>query len=118
MPDTERIPQAIAAITLVAGVVLVARPEAVTRPLGLEGQELQARGIGVSDLLLVPGLAAGRPRWPWMVGRAALSVAQATYLGGVAPHVRSRRPRAGAATLAALAVADAATALRLRAEGR
>ena len=55
------------------------------------------RALGVSDLVLVPGLLWGRPRWPWMVGRAALNLAQAAYLHGVAPQSSSPQLAKGGA---------------------
>lgn len=72
----------------------------------------------IADLILVPGLYGGRPRWPWMVGRAALSVAQAAYCHGVAPGAKHPgRVRAAAATLLGLSIMDASTALQLRRAG-
>lgn len=115
MPNPERVPSIVGAVTLVAGTALAAAPRAGTGPLGLDGEERGMRAVGVADLVLVPGLLGARPRWPWMVGRAALSLMQATYLDGVAP--RSSRPaatRAAAAVLLGLAVMDASTGLALR----
>src|SRR3954453_19386424 len=62
------------------GCVLVVAPRAATGPLGLVGQDGAVRRIGVSDLVLVPGLLRGRPRWPWMLARAALNLAVARYV--------------------------------------
>jgi hypothetical protein len=62
--------------TLVAGAALLLAPRRTAGPLGLEGQESAVRVIGVSDLVLVPGLLRGTPRWPWMTGRAAVVVAR------------------------------------------
>lgn len=64
--------------TLIGGALAVA-------PAGAAGflhlsSPLGARVIGIADLALVPGLVAGRPRWPWMAGRAALNVVIAAYL--------------------------------------
>ena len=111
---TERMPVFVGCVTLVAGSVLLAAPGRLTAVLGIEGQELAVRAIGLSDLVLVPGLLRGRPRWPWMAGRAALNLAQAAYLHGVAPQSAPDVARAGAAALAGLTVVDGATALVLR----
>jgi hypothetical protein len=112
---TERMPAFVGCVTLAAGLALIAAPRLATGPLGLEGQETSMRAIGVSDLVLVPGLLRGEPRWPWMVGRAALNAAVAAYLQGVASQ--SSKPglvKRGAAAFAGLTVVDGATGLALR----
>jgi hypothetical protein len=102
-------------VTLAVGAALVAAPRLATGPLGLDGQDAAVRAIGLADLVLVPGLLRGSPRWPWMVGRAALNLAQAAYLHGAAPQ--SGKARAGAAALVALTAIDGATGLALRRAG-
>lgn len=112
----ERMPVFVGGVTLVAGVVLLAAPGRVSGRLGLDGEDAALRAVGLSDLVLVPGLLRGRPRWPWMVARAALNLAQAAYLHGVAP--RSSSPRAlerGAVVLVGLTAVDGATGLMLAA---
>ena len=72
----------------------------------------------VFDLVLVPGLLLGRPRWPWMAARAALNLAQAGWLAGAAR--RSDDPalaRGAAAALAALTLVDGPAAVALRRAG-
>lgn len=101
--------------TLAIGAVLVAAPRRVAAPLGLERHVAALRAMGACDLALVPGLLRGRPRWPWMAGRAALNVVQAAYLHRLAP--RSTTPAAvhgTAGLLVALTAIDGATALELR----
>jgi hypothetical protein len=107
---TERMPTFVGAVTLVAGAALLAAPQLATRPLGLEGQETAMRLIGASDLVLVPGLLRGNPRWPFMVGRAALNLGVAAYFRGV------DRPPLAAAFMA-LTVVDGVTGLTLRRAG-
>ncbi len=107
---TEQMPTVVGAITLVAGAALIAAPQLATKPLGLEGQETAMRLIGASDLVLVPGLLRGRPRWPFMVGRAALNLGVAAYFHGVSA-------RGPAAAFVALTVVDGTTALVLRGRG-
>jgi hypothetical protein len=117
-PTVERAPLFVGCVTLLAGTVLVAAADRVCDGLGLDGQKRAVRVVGASDLVLVPGLLGGRPRWPWMLGRAALNVAQAGYLHRMAP--RSASPAAlerGAALLLGLTVVDGATALALRRAG-
>ena len=111
----ERMPTVVGTITLAAGAALIVAPQLATRPLGLEGQEAGMRAIGVSDLVLVPGLLRGEPRWPWMIGRAAVNAAVGGYLQGVASQ--SSKPalvKGAAAAFAGLTVIDGATGLALR----
>jgi hypothetical protein len=111
----DRMPTIIGAITLGAGAMLAAAPHLMTKELGLEGQETAMRLVGLADLVLVPGLLRGEPRWPWMFGRAALNLGQAAYFHGVAD--RSSSPavtKALGSTLAAFTLVDGATGLVLR----
>jgi hypothetical protein len=101
--------------TLAIGAGLLVAPRRATRPLGLDGEEAAVRALGVSDLVLVPGLLRGNPRWPWMAVRAAFNLGDAVYL--VRAARRSSSPTkvwAGAAVMAALTVIDGVTALELR----
>ena len=114
----ERMPVFVGCVTLAAGAALATSPRLVTGRLGLDGQDLAVRAIGVSDLVLVPGLLRGRPRWPWMIGRAALNLAIAAYLLGVAPQSSSPElAKGGAGLLVALTAVDGATGLALRRAG-
>ena len=105
-------------VTLAAGAGLLIAPGRVAAALGLEGQEVALRAIGASDLVLVPGLLRGSPRWPWMIARAALNLGLAAYLRAVAPQ--SSAPGAlngGAGVLMGLTAVDGATGLALRRAG-
>ncbi len=114
----ERMPQLVGIATLAAGAALVAAPQLTTRALGLEGEETAVRVLGAADLVLVPGLLAGRPRWPWMAARAALNLAQAGWLAAAAGRAGSPGlARGGAAALAALTAVDGPTAVALRRAG-
>lgn len=99
-------------VTTATGVALVAAPGVAARALGLREQETAMRLIGAADLVLVPGLLRGRPRWPWMVARAGMNVAMAAYFLGVAGD--SRPARWAGRALLGLLVVDGATALALR----
>ena len=115
---TERMPVFVGVVTLAAGTALAISPRLLTGRLGLDGQDLAVRAIGVSDLVLVPGLLLGRPRWPWMIGRAALNLAIAAYLLGVAPQSSSPQlAKGGAGVLVGLTAVDGATGLALRRAG-
>jgi hypothetical protein len=111
----ERLPVFVGCVTLAAGTALALAPARVTGPLGLDRQDTAVRAIGLSDLVLVPGLLRGSPRWPWMVGRAALNLALVAYLHGVAPHSSSPAVlKGGAGLLVGLTAVDGAAALALR----
>jgi hypothetical protein len=114
----ERMPAFVGGVTLAAGLSLLAAPRRTAALLGLEGQEPALRAIGASDLVLVPGLLRGSPRWPWMVGRAALNLVLAAYLHGVAEQSSSPDAlRAGAGLFLGLTAVDGATGLALRRAG-
>jgi hypothetical protein len=116
MTAIERAPVFAGSVTLVTGVALAAAPRILTRRLGLEGHDAAVRAIGAADLVLVPGLLRGEPRWPWMVGRAALNLAMAAYL--MSAGKQSSSPgvaNAGAGALLGLTVVDGATGWALRA---
>ena len=114
----EGMPAFVGCVTFAAGAGLVAAPARTTGFLGLTEQDTAIRLVGLADLVLVPGLLGGRPRWPWMVGRAALNLAQAAYFLGVAPQSSAPvRVKATAGALLALTVADGATARSLRRAG-
>jgi hypothetical protein len=101
--------------TLVIGASLVVAPRRTTGPLGLDGEEAAFRALGVSDLVLVPGLLRGNPRWPWMAARTAFNVGDAAYLAWAARRSSSpARVWAGAAVMVALTAIDGATAFELR----
>jgi hypothetical protein len=85
----DRLPVFVGCVTLAAGAALIAAPGRAAAALGLDGQDAAMRAIGASDLVLVPGLLRGSPRWPWMIGRAAANLAIAAYLHGVAPQSSS-----------------------------
>lgn len=119
MPSTEQVPTAVGVVTLVAGTALLAAPQIFTKPAGMPDQDLAVRAVGLADLALVPGLLGSGPKWPWMMGRAAVSLMQGTYLHGATPRAASEGVvRASAATLFGLAAMDLFTALSLRRAGR
>jgi hypothetical protein len=90
------------------GVALLLRPGLIG---GAGVSARTSRAIGAADLVVAIGLLAGRPRWPWAAARAAANVPTAVALA------RAGTPsgRLFAASLVVLTVADAATALTLRA---
>jgi hypothetical protein len=111
----ERLPVFVGCVTLAAGAALATAPGRLTGPLGLDGQDTAVRAIGVSDLVLVPGLLRGNPRWPGMIGRAALNLALAAYLHGVAPQSSSPGVLKGGARLfVGLTAVDGGAGLALR----
>jgi len=112
--DPRQIARGVGVATTVLGGVLLAHPAAAGRVVGMTDTRV-SRAIGIADLVLVPGLLAGRPRWPWMVARGALNL---VIVRAVAPQlVGSPRPtllRAVLSGLCVVTIADTMTALRLR----
>lgn len=98
--------------TLPIGGTLVFVPHVIAQALSLR-HLLLVRIIGLADLALVPGLIAGRPRWPWMASRAVLNVAIAIYLLDESRRSSNRRSRFVALLLGVVTVADGATTRRL-----
>ena len=114
-PMNERMATFAGYATLLIGASLLLAPRWTTRPLGLDGEETAFRELGVADLVLVPGLLRGNPRWPWVAARAALNVGDAVYLAQAARRSSSpARVWAGAAVMAGLTAIDGATAFELR----
>jgi hypothetical protein len=112
-PALHRPPQAIGVITLALGVALLAAPSRLGRAAHLGDRPALARTIGVMDLVLVPGLLRGRPRWPWMVARAAFNVPVAAAFRTEARRTGHPAARAGFVTMLGLSTMDLLTALRL-----
>lgn len=110
----ERMAAGAGVATLFIGAGLALAPRQLGPAVGLV-EPGGARAVGIADLALVPGLIAGRPRWPWMAARAGLNVAIIAY---ALKLDRQGAPRAAVAAraLSAITVADsAAVATLLRA---
>ncbi len=115
MPRPEQIPGFVAAVSGAGGGLLLAAPRSFTGPAELEGHDRTVRAVGLADWILVPGLLRSNPKWPWMAGRAALSVMQAAYCDSAARAAGKPAVARGAAVMLLFAaVMDAVTALRLR----
>ncbi len=101
--------------TLAIGVALLAAPARLGPLIGLTDPR-STRLIGGLDLVLVPGLLTGRPRWPWLAARAVLNVAMAAYTlrQPHRAHADSTRARAFALALLAATVADGTAAAATR----
>lgn len=118
-PDPEQAPTFVGIVTLVAGTALTARPAQTGRLLRMGDHPSIARAIGLSDLALVPGLLAGRAKWPWMAARAALNLVIAVHYRRVAAEPGGPAgANAVAAALVGLTVIDGGAAIALRARGR
>jgi hypothetical protein len=111
----DRSVEAVAAVSLVAGLACTLAPTATARLAGIDATPRVLRAVGVADLVLAAGLHLGRPSWPWLVARAATNpaIAAVSLVSG-----RSRRARLLAAGLAVATVADLRNAARLRAAHR
>jgi hypothetical protein len=108
-----RAPAFVGWLTLGIGGALLAAPGPAARWLGVDDRMMRA--FGAADLALVPGLLAGRPRWPWMTARAGLNVGMACALAALAPRAgEPARVRGAALALLAVTVPDGVTARSLR----
>jgi len=107
----QRVATTVGAATLLIGGALLVAPERLGPLVGLSSPA-GTRAVGALDLALVPGLLAGRPRWPWLAARAALNVATAAYTLRQAGDSGSlpTRARAFALMLLAATVADSTAA--------
>ena len=110
----EPIVNAVAGVSLAAGVLLLAAPSVAGKVLGVDCGPRMLRTIGLVDLALAPGLYFGRSKSTWMTARAlsnpliaAVTVAKA----------RSKRAKVVAAGLCGATVMDLRTASRLRTAG-
>jgi hypothetical protein len=99
------------------GAALLATPTRLGPLLGLT-RPAEVRAVALLDLALVPGLVAGRPRWPWTAARAAANLLTAAWClrRGRLTGTSGQAGRAAAA-LAAVTVLDARLARALRRAG-
>ncbi|MGY0390905.1 hypothetical protein ACWZJV_28350 [Nocardioides sp. WG-D5] len=105
--------------TLPIGAAILLAPERVGRALKFGDHPTALRVIGAADLVLVPGLLAGRRRLPWMAARAGLNVAIAAYCAHLARSEGNIGPKIAASALVFATAADTRTILALRrGEGR
>ncbi|WP_235907777.1 cyclase dehydrase [Siccirubricoccus phaeus] len=83
------------------GLVELLAPQAVSRTLGLRGQERLIAAYGAREVATGVGLLLSRDPEPWLWGRVA---GDALDVGTLATALDGRRPRQEAAGLAMLAV--------------
>lgn len=105
-------------VTTVAGVALILAPARCGARIGMEHHAGVLRTIGITDLIVAPGLLAGRPRWPWLLARAALNVGLVAVTWNYRDDLGDLRSRIGVGQFAVLTVIDGASAAVLRSAGR
>jgi hypothetical protein len=104
MPDAAaRAAARVGVATSIIGVVLLAAPDRVGPPMGLDDRRA-ARLVGLADLVLAPGLIRGRPRWPWLAARVGLNMTIIGYAIGTAR--RNRRALIASAALVVATISD------------
>jgi hypothetical protein len=104
---------AMALQSLPAGLAWTFAPSAMRRRYGIDTPAAVLRGVGVANLVLAAGLYRGRPRWPWVAGRAVAGVVQE----GLLLRGRSRWRWFTVVPLALATVTDLRKAAALRAAG-
>lgn len=105
-------------VTSVAGVLLTAAPQRSARLIGLGDHPALVRAVGISDLLVAPGLLRGRPRWPWLTARAALNVCLVAGAVRYRESLGGKAAALGAGAFTVLSAVDGAGAAVLRSAGR
>jgi hypothetical protein len=109
----ERTATAVGAISAALGAVLLLAPDATGRLLGVRPDPGLA-AIGVADVAIGVGLLAGRPRWMWLLARAAANPPSAWWFARAGRRDGGRGALVAAAAVAAVTVGDVATARTLR----
>lgn len=110
----ERLATTAGVVTTIAGTALLVTPARVGPLLGLAARR-DAQLVGVLDLALAPGLLFGRPRSPWLMGRAVSNLATAAFVLARASGAQARRRAwifSGAMAVATLTDARAYRAAR------
>ena len=115
-----RVPEFVGVVTTGVGIALLVAPRPLAIAAGVGDRPGFARAVGIMDLALVPGLLRGRPRWPWMLARAAanlpIAAAYRREINRSETKDSEGSPLARAAmfTMIGLSVVDTATAVALR----
>jgi hypothetical protein len=110
-----RVPEFVGVVTFGVGLALLIAPRPLAVAARVGDRPTFARAVGVMDLVLVPGLLRGRPRWPWMLARAAANLPiAAAYRSEIARTGGSPVARAAMFAMLGLSVVDTATAIALR----
>lgn len=92
--------------TGVIGAALFSAPVSVGARVWIASPS-SARVLGAVDLVMVPGLVAGRPRWPWMAARVIANLATAAWYQRIGHATPGRPgPKVVAAALVAASITD------------
>ncbi|PSK86926.1 hypothetical protein CLV63_13343 [Murinocardiopsis flavida] len=109
LETAQRATRRVGAITAAIGATLVIAPTQAGRVLRLDGHDNALRAIGVADLVLVPGLLAGRHQKRWMAARAGLNLGIAAYCLRLARQEGSTTAKVAVLAMVAATVADGRT---------
>ena len=110
----QRAATSVGRVTLPIGVALAVAPSRVGRLLRLGDHPGALRAIGASDLVLVPGLLAGRLRWQWLTARVGLNLVIAAYCRRLVRREGAVGAKVGAIAMVIATVADGRTIIALR----
>lgn len=103
----------VGASTAVVGAALFGAPASVGARVWI-AKPSSARVLGAVDLAMVPGLVAGRPRWPWMAARVIANLGTAGWYQRIGNDTPGQRgPKVVAAALVAVSIPDLAVVAAL-----
>lgn len=113
----ERAAGAVGVISTALGALVLLAPDTTAGLLGIR-RDTGLAAIGLADVVVGVGLLAGRPRWPWLLARAAANPPSAAYFAVAGRRDGGRGALVAAAGIGAVTIGDLATARTLRAGGR
>lgn len=113
----DRAATAVGVVSTAIGAVLLLAPDRTAQVARIH-RDTGLAMIGLADVVIGVGLLAGRPRWPWLLARAAANPPSAYWLARAARRAGTRPALVAAGVITALSAGDLATARTLRAAGR
>ncbi|BBX62813.1 hypothetical protein MSAS_19870 [Mycobacterium saskatchewanense] len=102
----ETIATGVGLITAAIGAALASAPRTAARAIGVQDATRPLALIGVVDLAIAWGLLTQRPRWRWMLARAAANPPTAAYFALLGRRNSAAAPYVAAAVIGSATVVD------------